>query len=374
MIGSITSLKSIDSNAPRVSQIKQAIRGQVQSGQLEPGVKLPSLAQLAELFDCSLGLVRQAINTLVAEGLLTSQPRKGVFVAPDRMAVSDVLMIAPTAHLENIQHIFEGVRMGLDQSPYRLVLQAANFDYDQQMKMIDELDLQNVAGVLILPPPYLQQNQPLLRFSQHGIPVVQVARSVIGMDLDAVVADGVELGQSAMQYLLDHGHRRIGYVCNRTDYHFNRELYEGFEQALHEAGLTLDDVKVAHVSATDLNSEQPWLNGQTAGAYLLEHNPQLTAVIGMNPHITLGIYKAVEKSGRKVATDISLLGLFSDLSFFTALEPSVSVMCCDLKQIGRRAASFLRQRIEQPDMPRRSLCLSSHLLERQSVRSLHKMM
>jgi LacI family transcriptional regulator len=370
MIESLSSLKTVDSQTPRVSQIKQAIRGQVQSGRLLAGTKLPSLAQLAELFDCSLGLVRQAINTLVAEGVLTSQPRKGLFVAENRPAVADIMLVSPTSHMENMQRIFEGVRMGLEQSPYRMVLHAANFDYDEQMTMLNDLDPQTVAGVLILPPPFASQAEPLLRFSQKGIPVVQVGRSLVDLDLDAVVADGVELGRSAMEHMLAFGHRHIGYVCNRTDYHFNRELLEGFELALRPHQLSMDDVAVTYVSATDLNSEQPWLNGQKAATHLLGKHPDVTGVIGMNPHITLGVYKAVQASGKAVGKGVSVLGLFSDLSFFTALEPAVSVVCCDLQQIGQRAALLLRQRIENPNMPRRTLCLSSQLVARQSVDSV----
>lgn len=360
-------MKTADSKAPRVSRIKQAIRGQVQSGQLQVGEKLPSLAELAKLFDCSLGLVRQAINTLVAEGLLTSEPRRGIYVAANRPAVSDIMLVLPTAHMENMQRLFEGVRMGLEQSPYRVVLHAANFDYDEQMAMLGDLDLQSVAGVLILPPPLAKQAKPLMRISQQGMPVVQVARSLINLDMDAVVADGVEMGRIAMEHLLSIGHRRIGYVCNRADHHLNRELLDGFEMALKPHGLTMDDVAIGLVSATDLNSRQPWLNGQIAAANLLEEHPDRTAIIGMNPHLTLGVYKAVQQSGKAVGADVSVLGLFADLSYLTALEPAISVVCCDLQQIGQRAAMLLRQRIQTPGMQRRSLCISPHLIARQSV-------
>jgi DNA-binding LacI/PurR family transcriptional regulator len=367
MIKSLSDLSSIQTQAPLVSQIKLSLRAQIQAGDLEPGTKLPSLAQLAEHFDCSLGLVRQAINTLIAEGLLTSQPRKGVFVSEKRVAVSDIMLVTPTAHMENMQRIFEGARLGFEQTPYRLVLHAANFDYDQQMAMVDELDPQHVAGVLVLPPPFTEQARPLVNLSQQGIPVVQIARSVQGLDLDAVVADGVAMGQKAIEHLLENGHRRIGYVCNHADYHFNRELFEGFTLGLASHGMSLGELAVTHVSATELNAEQPWQNGQVAASELLSEQPDLTAIIGMNPHITLGVYKAIESAGKKVASDISVLGLFSDLSFFSALSPAVSVVCCDLKQIGQRAALQLLGRIENPSLPRRTVCLLSELISRESV-------
>ena len=102
----------------------------------------------------------------------------------------------------------------------------------------------------------------------------------------------------------------------------------------------------------------------------MQQNLDLTAIIGMNPHITLGAYKAIGQVSKKVGDQMSLLGLFSDLSFFSALEPTVSVVCCDLNQIGQRAAILLRQRIENPSSSRRSLCLSPTLISRQSVQAV----
>ncbi|MBL4700761.1 MAG: GntR family transcriptional regulator [Phycisphaeraceae bacterium] len=370
MLDSSSLLKTADISMPRVSQIKQTIRGQVHSGKLKTGEKLPSLSQLAILFECSLGLVRQAINTLIAEGLLMSQPRKGVFVSESRVAVSDIAFVTPTGHMENIQHIFEGVQTGVEQSPYRVVLHAANYDFDQEMSLLNDLDPQSYAGVLIQPPPFVEQMAPVVKFSERGIPVVQVGRSLVGLDIDAVVADGVELGRIAMEHLVSHGHKQIGCVDSKTDYHFNNEIAQGFDLALNPIGRSMDDIAVAHISATDLNRQQPWLNGQKAAAYLLDEYPNLTAIIGMNPHMTLGIYKAVQQAGKVVGRDISVIGLFADMSFFTALEPTVTVVCCDLNQIGQRAALLLRQRIENPNTPHRTICLSSKLIARQSVQSV----
>ena len=53
---------------PLVRRIQDALRDRIRSGDLQPGEKLASMRRLAADFDCSLGIVKQAVNTLVAQG------------------------------------------------------------------------------------------------------------------------------------------------------------------------------------------------------------------------------------------------------------------------------------------------------------------
>ncbi|MEH1013016.1 winged helix-turn-helix domain-containing protein [Micromonospora sp. CPCC 206060] len=57
------------------------IRKQVASGELSPGDKLPSTAQLCKIHGVSEIVVRNAMLTLKAEGLVVGVPGVGVFVA-----------------------------------------------------------------------------------------------------------------------------------------------------------------------------------------------------------------------------------------------------------------------------------------------------
>lgn len=56
------------------------IRRQIESGELSPGEKLPSTSQLCEIHGVSSIVVRNAMLTLKAEGLVVGVPGVGVFV------------------------------------------------------------------------------------------------------------------------------------------------------------------------------------------------------------------------------------------------------------------------------------------------------
>ncbi|MBC7263856.1 MAG: GntR family transcriptional regulator [Chloroflexi bacterium] len=66
---------------PLYLQLKTVIASRIAHGKLRPHDKLPSERELCKEFGISRMTVRQAINILAQEGLVYTQPGKGIFVA-----------------------------------------------------------------------------------------------------------------------------------------------------------------------------------------------------------------------------------------------------------------------------------------------------
>ena len=66
---------------PKWAQLADHIREQIASGELAPGDKLPSTAQLCREHDVSAGVVNHAMIVLKTEGLVEGVHGLGVFVA-----------------------------------------------------------------------------------------------------------------------------------------------------------------------------------------------------------------------------------------------------------------------------------------------------
>ncbi|MER5335595.1 winged helix-turn-helix domain-containing protein [Micromonospora sp. NPDC002717] len=66
---------------PKWARLADHIRQQIASGELVPGDKLPSTAQLCQEHGVSTIVVRQAIFALRTEGLVEGVQGVGVFVA-----------------------------------------------------------------------------------------------------------------------------------------------------------------------------------------------------------------------------------------------------------------------------------------------------
>ncbi|XEC93705.1 GntR family transcriptional regulator [Paenibacillus tarimensis] len=72
---------SFSSGEPIYLQIKEQIKNQILSGQLQEGVPLPSIRNLAHNLKISVITTKRAYDELEQEGLVTSVSGKGTFVS-----------------------------------------------------------------------------------------------------------------------------------------------------------------------------------------------------------------------------------------------------------------------------------------------------
>jgi DNA-binding GntR family transcriptional regulator len=65
---------------PKYQQLADILRGQIQSGELEPRRMVPSRATLYQRYGVSQPTVAHAVKILVAEGLIVYMKGRGYFV------------------------------------------------------------------------------------------------------------------------------------------------------------------------------------------------------------------------------------------------------------------------------------------------------
>lgn len=76
--------KKIGYRSPLYLQLREVIRGRIESGEYPPGTCIPSESVLAETYGIHRLSVRTAISALIYEGLLKSVQGKGVFVVGNK--------------------------------------------------------------------------------------------------------------------------------------------------------------------------------------------------------------------------------------------------------------------------------------------------
>jgi len=70
----------LDSNSPKYAQVREILRARMEDGEYLPGMAIPSESDLADEFGIHRLTVRNAIDSLVKEGLLKPIQGKGVYV------------------------------------------------------------------------------------------------------------------------------------------------------------------------------------------------------------------------------------------------------------------------------------------------------
>ncbi len=354
---------------PLVQQFQRQLKANIQSRRLRPGTKLPSMRQFVSQYGMSLGMVKQAINTLTAEGYLRAEQGSGVYVARRTLEQQAIALVVPAIN-EAIGEIITGIKDGLQIDSPRILLHDANFDFRNEVKYIDQLDSAMVSGAIIYPPPVSDFLRVLKLLKERGVPMVLVDTAFDELQVDSVTTDSHAMGREALLYLLDRGHQRIGLVDLTADSANYLQMRQGITEALAEYGLHFDQLPRYITDATDLNPQHPWANGERATLRLLGQHPELTAIVGMNEYLALGAQRAVQSTGRHVPDEVSVLSI-SDLHMFAAMTPALTALGQPNHDIGREAARRLLALLDGQASSEAQHCkLKPRLCERGSVETI----
>jgi DNA-binding LacI/PurR family transcriptional regulator len=141
------------------------------------------------------------------------------------------------------------------------------------------------------------------RFLQAGVPTVLIdARHP---QLSRTVIDDVAGGRIATQHLIDLGHHKIGYVSDLLDNPFNfvssRDRYEGYRQALDEAG-------VPFTPEYHRQGEHGRKEARENALRLLSLPDPPTAIFAASDTQAIGVLEAAQEMGSRVPEDLSIVG------------------------------------------------------------------
>jgi LacI family transcriptional regulator len=187
-------------------------------------------------------------------------------------------------------------------------------------------------------------------------PVGRVAES-----LASVGASNWQGGVTAVQHLVDLGHRRIamlrGYDCVVDD-----ARYHGYVAALTEAGVAVDAELVARA---DFRAAP----AATAAERILQRPDRPTAVFAANDLEALGVIEAARRIGLAVPADLSVVG-FDDSVFATTSSPPLTTVRQPFAQMGAVAFRILSNQIEGREPSSLRVELATTLIVRGSTAPL----
>ncbi len=353
-----------------IGQVEDHLRRQIRDGELSVGSKLPSMRHLSQTMGCSLGIVQMAINTLTAEGYLRSLPRQGVFVAEPPNRKRDIALVLPSVSLEPMGAIIRGVRKGLVGTDLHLLIQASDNDFDDQVHLLDHLDKDYLAGVIICPPTANEYVKPLQKFASSGIPCVQATFRLDGLDMNTVCWDGFESGRMAAQHIISKGHTKIGLVGFNSDSRTAKDVLDGLDSVFKTKGFSAASLPHCNIDQLKLDADQPWMNSERSCIKFLAEHTDLTAVIASGHYLALGAYRAANALDIKIPDRLSVLSMGSDIQAFTLIDPPVSIVDNRLESVCERAMMRLLQIIEGDRGPSTTIQIPPQLIERGSVKSI----
>jgi LacI family transcriptional regulator len=201
------------------------------------------------------------------------------------------------------------------------------------------LATQLTAGLLAVFPG--EASQDLTRLYKQGFPVV-IIDDQRGQTTPWVGADNVTGAYFAVHHLIKLGHRRIAHIAGPNEYLVSHERYNGYRQALLEAGVIPDP---------DLALEGDFMppTGRSCAIKLFElpKEKRPTAIFAATDQMAYGVLAAAEEYGLSVPRDIALVG-FGDDAPSTHVRPALTTIRQPNYEMGQQGITILLSMLNTP--------------------------
>lgn len=268
--------------------------------------------------------------------------------------------LAPNTAFQN-PHMFEiisGLEETLRAKGYRLLLRGVDETnaYEVAEEIISRRSADAIAiHVSVMTHP-LSALLTRLRFPHIVLGAPNFESQVCWIDNNNVYS-----GTIAASYLLSLGYRKIAFVGGQY-YDLGSTLrLQGVRQCLQEAGFPLDDQYV-------WLGESTRADGYRMTCQLLDEKQSPDAIICANNSIAMGCVAAVRERGLSIPGDMGVMA-FDDYPFSQMMEPPLTVVDINVRDMGAQAAKFLVDMIRHPNMQIQTYITTSNVIPRASTRT-----
>lgn len=246
--------------------------------------------------------------------------------------------------------IVNGIRHSLDQDGFRLVLESAMGETNEELLRSEERFLRHIGkdrdveGVILWYLGADRNLKALQTLRQAQVPVVFLdRRPPAGFDADYVGVDNVRAAEHVVNHLIRGGHRRIAHVTNLDTASTTAERLLGYQRALDKAQIPYDVALVRPDEGDHLDSPDPC--GALVTELLSMPDPP-TAVFAVNDLVAVHVVTSLRSRGIRVPEDMSVAG-FDGTDRWSPGKPFLTSIRQPFERMGAEAVDLLLERIDK---------------------------
>jgi LacI family transcriptional regulator len=293
--------------------------------------------------------VRQVIDELGYSSSLAAKSMRG------RTNVIGVVIF--NLSLSFNTEIVRGIDQYVQANSYDLMVYTSNRanhreDPAWERKVVAQLNGSIVDGIIVVTPT--ETNLP----ANH--PLVVIEPCELG-NFPAVLSTNHEGVREAVAYLIELGHRRIGFIGGNLRLLSARQRQHGYEDALAAAGIPLQPELLAE---GDYSRE----GGSAAARTLLSLAEPPTAIVAANDQAAFGVLDVAEELGICVPHRLSIIG-FDNVRESAFTTPPLTTVHQSLADMGSRGAEMLIRIVEGKDVENCLYELPTRLIRRDSCQA-----
>jgi LacI family transcriptional regulator len=320
----------------------------------EAGVSYSTVSRVVNNYEYVKPETREKVlNAMMRLGYVVNQQARSL-----RGGLSHVVgVLVPDVGNNYIGAIIRGIDAELAANQYDLMLYTTHRQKTRESTYVATITRGMADGLLLLLPTNVEAYMASLQ--QQQFPHVLIDYQAVDNQFTSTVqSTNFDGAYDATRYLIELGHRRIGYVIGLQEMQCSLDRLAGYRAALADYGIEY---------APELVQEGDFfrVQGYEAARHLLSLDHPPTAIFSANDLSAFGVIEAVRNCGLSVPEDVSVIG-FDDTWEAEQVHPGLTTVRQPLEQMGRIAAQILLRRLEDPDLPGKRVELPTELVIRDS--------
>jgi GntR family transcriptional regulator of arabinose operon len=335
------------SKIPLYRQIIDDLKKQISTGQLKPGDRIASNAELSRIYGVSLITVKNALADLNKDGYLYGRAGKGTFVAdpgqfitpPTAGTLGFVLTDFNNPFFTGVLHHIES---RVTDFGYRLLVSYASNCLEKEEDQITHFRELGVKGLIIASTE--QQNRvpgTISDLHQSGFPYVMISY-IEDPQIHYVGSDHERGAFIATAFLIKSGCTKPGFINAERGNSLGKLRRKGYLNALKDHRYPAHPEFEFHFAA----ARQDFQSGYQIGQQFTAMPDRPDGIFAFNDHSALGFERAVTEAGLNIPADVALVG-FDDVEFDVPPPVALTTVRQPADEIAQQALLMLNDQIDQ---------------------------
>lgn len=240
---------------------------------------------------------------------------------------------------------------------YRMIFELVDTHSDHvERELLGAIAALQPDGI-ILTPPHSDNLQIVSLLDQQKIPFVRIGSIQSGAGIP-VSMDDAGSARRATQYLIDHGHQRIGFISGAKDYALSGWRVDGWRETMAAAGFATDGLLA--------EGDFSYASGEVAARHLLARANRPTAIIASNDQMALATLEVARSMDVSVPRDLSLIS-FDNTPLVHFTQPPLTAVDQPIAATASKAVELIIGAQKGEDAPTELTVISAMICERESV-------
>jgi LacI family transcriptional regulator len=240
--------------------------------------------------------------------------------------------------------VITGIQDVVSAMGYKLIISQTNESPEEEIKLVKEMALLRVEGLLISPSFKTKTYEHLEDARSSGIPLVIFDRDIEGFETSKVFVDVYDGAYQAVQYLINMGCKKIAHFAGPEGIHTFTQRLNAYKNVLQENNIEILPDLIVH--CLGFSPE----DGIGALETLLNRDEHFDAIFCVNDGVAIGAMHTLREKGIKVPEDISVIG-FDDEPYANVFNPTITTVWQPVYDMGMLASKILLDSINTLNKP-----------------------